>query len=223
LPSARARAIRAKALDLCAAADDDEGVRRRRVACRTVGRRNRPVLRLVPRLVGIGLLLLSAGCSKKQPIVPELGDIRRMTAELYNSPKHLPDIPEFEVPAQDISKVLESLTPVRPDPRPKLYQGLGMLKIEDRTGRAVTINLYWTELPSPAFAIDGKYYRGGRDEVIEDAIRVAYADAGKPAAGTPAPRVLAAQAPGASVTPAHTGSPAAAARPSASPAASACR
>ena len=70
-------------------------------------------------------------------------------------------------------------TPVRPDPKPKLYQSLGKLKIEDRAGRTVTINLYWTDLPSSAFTIDGKYYRGGRDEVIEDAIRAAHADAGK--------------------------------------------
>jgi hypothetical protein len=131
-------------------------------------------------LVSLALLLvLPAGCSKKQPIVPELGDIRRMTAELFNSPKHSPDIAEFEVPADDIPKVLESLTPVRPDPRPKQYQGLGTLKIEDKEGRTVTIHLYWTDLPSAAFSIDGQYFRGGRDEFIEDAVRAAYADAGK--------------------------------------------
>src|SRR5436305_4837841 len=101
-----------------------------------------------------------------------------MTAMAYNSPRNLPDTPEFTVPASHYAAVLKELSPATLDPHPLTWAVLGYLKFHCRGGRLVVVNLFWTGDAIGAFSIGVRprvYFRGGTDQGIEDALRQAYA------------------------------------------------
>jgi hypothetical protein len=108
--------------------------------------------------------------------MPHAEEVQVMTASLDNSPKHLPNLPPFTVPANHIPKVLAALQPAQKDPQAAKWQVLGYLEITTTDGGITAINLYWTNGEKGAFSTGQTYFRGGTDQAIEDAIRDAYAD-----------------------------------------------
>jgi hypothetical protein len=136
-------------------------------------------------LLGIAVLALGAAALfydrfLEVPSIPEETEIKGITARLYNSPTSLPDLPEFEVPAEHVSTILQSLRPARRDPSPMRRQGMGYLRLVRKGGKPAYVQLYWTRDQVGAFSVGlsprGVYYRGGTDKGIEDALRKAFAD-----------------------------------------------
>jgi hypothetical protein len=114
--------------------------------------------------------------------VPLASAVTSMTAQVYNSPNELPDIPVFTVPEDHVQPILDALLPARRDrsPIPKAWQVLGELKIERKDGKPTEVHLFWTAAAEGAFAVGQwgrqEYFRGGTDRGIEQAIRAAYLD-----------------------------------------------
>jgi hypothetical protein len=118
--------------------------------------------------------------------LPDASEVSSMRAKLYNSPQKLPDVSEFEVPTEHISRILKALAPNQRDPRPAKWQGLGDLKLTCGNGKVIEIHLYWTGHDQGAFSVGPYgtqvYFRGGTDQGIESAIREARqaSDSAKP-------------------------------------------
>jgi hypothetical protein len=131
-------------------------------------------------VVPVVLLIIFAIAPNPGEDLPDSADVKTMTAKLINSPKGLPDVPEFEVGAADVSSILESLQPARRDYLPDSWQVLGDVTITTKEGRCLQVRLFWTAENKGAFALGprGKraYYRGGTDSAIENAVRNAYAN-----------------------------------------------
>lgn len=104
-----------------------------------------------------------------------------MKAWLGNSPRRLTDVPLFDVPAEHVPLVRASLEPAARDNRPAKWQGLGSVECSCKDGSTRDIELYWTGRGPGAFQVGRRNtyrwrsYRGGTDETIEHAVRVAYA------------------------------------------------
>lgn len=108
-----------------------------------------------------------------------------MRASLGNSPRRLPDVPPFEVPAAHVPLIRGSWEPAIRDQRPAMWQVLGLVNCACADGSAREVHLYWTGHDAGAFSAglpNGRTwwsYRGGTDQGIEDAVRSAYAEAAR--------------------------------------------
>jgi hypothetical protein len=110
--------------------------------------------------------------------LPDAEEVSSMQASLHNSPKSMPDVPLFDVPASHIGQVLAALSPAVRDEHPAKWQHLGELSLSCKNGRRLRVELFSTSHGSGAFAVEDParvYCRGGSNAAIEQAIRAAYA------------------------------------------------
>ncbi|HEV3145341.1 MAG TPA: hypothetical protein VGZ47_15725 [Gemmataceae bacterium] len=117
--------------------------------------------------------------------LPDPAKVKRMTAELYSyDPSRLPKVPEFEVQREDVPIILQSLEPKQLDFMPADWVVHGDLTMETVDGKEIQVHLFWTSEETGAFAVGSlrsrRYYRGGSNSAIDNAVRTAYANA-KPA------------------------------------------
>jgi hypothetical protein len=127
------------------------------------------------------LFILWHFCFQPMNQIPEPDEVVAMQAKLYNSSGELVDLPLFEVPREHVAPILEALRPFRVewpfDWTP--WQVLGELHLTCKGEKSFRIDLYRTSHERGAFSAGPtyetrRYYRGGTDSAIEDAIRAAY-------------------------------------------------
>jgi hypothetical protein len=133
--------------------------------------------------IGLPLFALYLLVPDSDQRLPDPAKVKRMTAKLYPyEPKNLREVSEFEVQPEDIPIILRSLEPRQFDFFDTTnWQVLGELRMETVDGKEIQVHLFWTSELDGAFAIGPwggqRYYRGGNDSAIDNAVRAAYANA----------------------------------------------
>ena len=133
--------------------------------------------------IGLPLFALYLIVPDSDQRLPEPAKVKRMTAKLYPyEPKNLREISEFEVQPEDIPIILRSLEPRQFDFFDTTsWQVLGELRMETVDGKEIQVELFRTEEETGVFAVGPlrgrRYYRGGNDSAIDNAVRAAYANA----------------------------------------------
>jgi hypothetical protein len=85
-------------------------------------------------------------------------------------------MPGFEVPENHWDEILAALSPFEDDDKPCPWVGLGSVEIKTAR-RNVHLSLFDTFSPVGAFAVNGRYYRGGNNVKVKQALENAYIEA----------------------------------------------
>lgn len=122
---------------------------------------------------------------------PETGyvfpDVKEITSiQLLNTVEESDENPKyFEVSKANWPVLLSSLEPSEYDPSPAKWVAIGVMRIQQRKGPVIEIELFTVRGNIGAFAVEPtsggerKYYRGGNSESLKKAIRSAYFNSNK--------------------------------------------